>query len=98
VELQGQENSNVKIIKVSVLVNRFLGPVARMGEGRNACKILVVTAKYKTPLGGLGFRLVDNIRMDLKDIEYEGSDWIRVAQDRDQGRAAVNMVMNLQFP
>jgi hypothetical protein len=41
---------------------------------------------------------VDNIKMDLKEIEYEGTVWIRVAQGRDQGRALVNMVMNFRVP
>jgi hypothetical protein len=38
---------------------------------------------------------VDNIKMDLRDIEWDGMDWIYLAQDRDQGRVLVNMVMNL---
>jgi hypothetical protein len=29
---------------------------------------------------------------------WEGVDWIRLAQDRDQGRAVVNRVMNLRVP
>jgi hypothetical protein len=36
--------------------------------------------------------------MDLREIEWGGMDWIRLAQDRDQWRALVNMVMNLQVP
>jgi hypothetical protein len=26
----------------------------------------------------------DDVRMDLKETEYEGVDWIHLAQDRDQ--------------
>jgi hypothetical protein len=33
--------------------------------------------------------------MDLRKIEWEGMDWIDLAQDRDQWRALVNTVMNL---
>jgi hypothetical protein len=36
--------------------------------------------------------------MDLKEIEWDGVDGIDVAQDRDQWRAVVNMVMKLRVP
>jgi hypothetical protein len=36
--------------------------------------------------------------MDLREIRWDGVDWIDVAQDRDQWRALVNTVMNLQVP
>jgi hypothetical protein len=32
------------------------------------------------------------IRMDLREIECEGVDWMLLTQDRDQWRALVNMV------
>jgi hypothetical protein len=38
------------------------------------------------------------IRLDLKKIRWEVVDWIHVAQDRDQWRAVVNTVKNLQVP
>jgi hypothetical protein len=40
----------------------------------------------------------DNIRMDLREIECGGMDWIDLVQDRDQWRALVNTVMNLRVP
>jgi hypothetical protein len=39
---------------------------------------------------------VDNIKMDLRDIGWNGMDWIDVAQDRDQWRVLVNTAMNLR--
>jgi hypothetical protein len=39
---------------------------------------------------------VDNIIMDLREVGWEGMNWIDLAQDRDQWRALVNTVMNLQ--
>jgi hypothetical protein len=36
--------------------------------------------------------------MDLREIGWDGVDWIELAQDRDEWRALVNMVMNLQVP
>jgi hypothetical protein len=41
-------------------------------------------------------RWEDNIRMDLRKIEWGGMDWINLDQDRDQWRSPVNMVMKLQ--
>jgi hypothetical protein len=40
-------------------------------------------------------RLKDNIRMDLREIGWEGVDWMHVAQNRDQWWAVVDKVMNL---
>jgi hypothetical protein len=42
--------------------------------------------------------LEDNIKMDLRGIEWSGMDWIGLAQDRDRWRVLVNTVMNLQVP
>jgi hypothetical protein len=36
--------------------------------------------------------------MDLREIGWDGVDWIDLAQDRDQWRPLVNMVMNLRVP
>jgi hypothetical protein len=41
---------------------------------------------------------VDNIKMDLREIECGGMDWIDVAQNRDKWMALVNTVMNLRVP
>jgi hypothetical protein len=42
--------------------------------------------------------VVDNIKIDLRYVGWDGMDWIHLAQDRDQWRALVNKVMNLEFP
>jgi hypothetical protein len=36
--------------------------------------------------------------MDLREIGWEGVDWMHLAQDRDQKRVVVNTVMNLRVP
>jgi hypothetical protein len=36
--------------------------------------------------------------MDLREIGWEGVDWIHLAWDRDQWTALVNTVMNLRAP
>jgi hypothetical protein len=40
----------------------------------------------------------DNIRMDLREIGWDGMDWIDLLQDRDQWRALVNTVISLAIP
>jgi hypothetical protein len=52
--------------------------------------------KYRTLTPRL--RREDNIRMDLREIVWEGVDWIHLAQNRVQWWALVNMVMNLGVP
>jgi hypothetical protein len=41
---------------------------------------------------------MDNIKMDLREIGWNGMDWIDLAQDRDQWRALVIAAMNLPVP
>jgi hypothetical protein len=36
--------------------------------------------------------------MDLREIRWEGVDWVHLAQDRDQWRAPLNTAMNLLVP
>jgi hypothetical protein len=36
--------------------------------------------------------------MDLREIGWEGVDWIHLDKDRNQWRALVNAVMNLRVP
>jgi hypothetical protein len=50
----------------------------------------------KRPLGRPRHRWEDGIRMDLREIDLGGVDWIRLAQDRDRWRAVVSAVMNLR--
>jgi hypothetical protein len=64
----------------------------------NAYRIVMGKPEGKTPLGIPRRWWEDNIRMDLREIGLGGMDWIDLAQDRDQWRALVNMVMNLRLP
>jgi hypothetical protein len=41
---------------------------------------------------------VNNIKMDLREVGWDGMVWIDLARDREQKRALVNTVMNLRVP
>jgi hypothetical protein len=86
----------IRIIKSRRM--RWAGHVARMGEKRNACRIFLGKPEGKRPLGRQRRRWVDNIKMDLREIGWDGVDWIDMAQDRDQWRSLVNTVLNLRVP
>jgi hypothetical protein len=51
---------------------RWAGHVERMREKRNACRILVGKSEGKRPLGRPRRRWVDNIKMDLREIGWDG--------------------------
>jgi hypothetical protein len=67
-------------------------------EKRNSFRILVGNPERKRPQGRPRRRWVDNIKMDLREIGWDGGNWIDLAQDRDQWRAPVRAVMNLRVP
>jgi len=60
-----------------------------MGEMRYAYKILVERPRR---------RWEDNIKMDVREVGWEGVDWMHLDQDRDQWWALVKTVMNIRFP
>jgi hypothetical protein len=40
----------------------------------------------------------NNIKMGLREIEWDGIVWVDLGQERDQWRVLVNTVMNLWVP
>ncbi|KAJ4439177.1 hypothetical protein ANN_15136 [Periplaneta americana] len=58
--------------------------------------VLVGRPEGKRPLGRSRRRWEDNIKMDLREVGYDGRDWINLAQDRDRWRAYVRAAMNLR--
>jgi hypothetical protein len=68
------------------------GACSTNGEKRNAYGILVGKPEGKRPLGRPRRRCVDNIKMDLREIRWDGVDWIDIAQDKGQWRALVSTV------
>jgi hypothetical protein len=69
-----------------------------MWEGRSVYRVLVGRPAGKRPLGRPRRRWKDNIKMDLREIEIDGANWIQLAQDRVQWRPCVNTVINLRVP
>jgi hypothetical protein len=88
--------SIIKIIKSRRM--RWEGRIARMGEKRNAYRLLVGKPEGKRPLGRPRRRWVDNIRMDLGEVGWGHVEWIGLAQNRNRWRALVNSVLNLRVP
>ena len=67
--------------------------MARTGEERGVCRVLVGKPEGKKPLGRPRRRWVDNIRMDLQKVGCGYMEWIGLAQDRDRWRTFVSAVM-----
>jgi hypothetical protein len=63
---------------------RWAGHIARMGEKRNAYRLLVGKPEGKRPLRRSKRRWLDTIRMDLVEVGWSDVDWIGLAQERDR--------------
>jgi hypothetical protein len=70
----------------------------RMWAKRNTYRILVGKPDGKRPLGRPRRRWVYIIKMDLREVGWDGVDWIDMAQDRVQWKALSNTVLNLRVP
>jgi hypothetical protein len=68
------------------------------GEKTTIYRILVGKPEGKRPLGRPRRRWVDNIKIYIRELEWDGMVWIDLAQDRDQWKALVNTVTNLRVP
>jgi hypothetical protein len=60
--------------------------------------VLVGGPEGKRPLGRPRRRWEDNIKMDLREIGVDGTNWIQLTQDKVHWWAFVNTVMNLRVP
>jgi hypothetical protein len=69
-----------------------------MGEKRNAYSIFAGKPKGKRPQGRPRCKWVNIIKIIHREIDWDGMDWIDLAQDRDRCRPLVNMVMNIRVP
>jgi hypothetical protein len=69
-----------------------------VGKRRGVYRVLVGKSEGNRPLGRIRRRWEDNIKINLKEVEFGGTDWIDLAADRDRWRAFVKTVMNLRVP
>jgi hypothetical protein len=60
--------------------------------------VLVGKPEGKKPLGRLKYRWADNIKMNLREVGWDGMNLIDLVRDRDQWRALVNTVINFRVP
>jgi hypothetical protein len=83
----------VRVIKSRRM--RWAEHVGRMGEGSGVYRVLVGRPEGKRPLVRRRRSWEDNIKMDLREIWIDGTNWIQLANDRVHWRAFVSTVMNL---
>jgi hypothetical protein len=88
--------SIIRIVKARRM--RWTGHVARMGEKRNAYRLLVGKPEGRRPLGRQRRRRLDNIRMALVEVGWRDVDWIGLAQDWGRWRVLVNSILHLRVP
>jgi hypothetical protein len=72
---------------------RWAGQVARMGR-----RGMYIDYWWEIQKDRDHWEDQDHIKMDLREIGWDGGDWINLAQDRDHWRALVSAVMNLRVP
>jgi hypothetical protein len=85
---------SIRVIKSRIM--RWAEHVAHMRDPRNAYNVLVGKYEGKSPLRRPRCRWEDNIRIDCRDIGWQGVEWPHLTQERDQWWALVNTVMNLK--
>jgi hypothetical protein len=73
--------SIVRMIKSRKI--RWTGQIARSSEKMNAFNVLVGTPEGKRPLRRPCCKWVNNFKIDITEIEWDGMDWIDLTQDSD---------------
>jgi hypothetical protein len=59
---------------------------------------LVGNLEWKRPLGRPRCIWEDNIKMDIQEVVWKGTDWIHLTQDMERRQALLNAVMKLRVP
>jgi hypothetical protein len=91
-ELHASQSSTSKIRMIKSRKTRWAGHIARMGAKMNAYRIFVGKPVGKRSVGRPRCRRENNLKMCLKVV------WTVLAQERDQWKGLVNMVMILRVP
>jgi hypothetical protein len=66
-------------------------------SNENAYKFLVRTPEGQRPLGRYRSKREDNIKVDHKELGYEGLEWIQLPQNRIIWRVPVSRIMGLKL-
>ena len=101
-KLRNEELNNLycspNVVRVIKLRMRWAVRVARIGDWRGVCRIIVGKPEGKIPLGRSRRRWEDNIKMDLQEVGCWNMDWLNLAQDSNRWLDVVNAVMNVWVP
>jgi hypothetical protein len=82
-----------------VTVGLFLFPGHHTGNKiRNTCRNLIGKPEQKRPLGRPRCRREANVGIDLREIGWEGVEWIHLAQDTKEWPVLINIVVNFRVP
>ena len=82
---------------IDSMSKRWAKHVTRMGGKRNARRGLVGKTEGKRRLGRLTLRWEVNIEMDPKEMEWEGVNWIHLADFKNKRWALSNTLMKFAF-
>lgn len=74
---------------------KWAGRVALVGKNRNTYKIFMGKPDRKKQLGRPRHRFGGYIKMELKEIRYEGVDWICLIQGKYKLLALVSTVLSM---
>jgi hypothetical protein len=66
------------------------------GEKKNAYRVWAGNSEGNRPPGKPRRSWEDNIKIDLRERVWGGMDWIHLAQDREQWRALVSILLSLR--
>jgi hypothetical protein len=77
---------------------RLAGHVACMVERWGRFRVVVVKPEGKRPHAKLLHRWECNVKIDLKDMGWEGMEWINLVKDVDEWQAVVKTVMDPWVP
>ena len=63
-------------------------------DDNNACRVLVC----KSVRDSISFEKVFRIKLNHREIQWDGVDWNHVAQDRVRWQALLNMIIDIRAP
>jgi hypothetical protein len=93
--LHDGELRNLCILQIK---DEMSGACSTHSRDEKCYKILVGNPPGKSPPGRPRRCWENNIRIDIREMEWESVDWTHLAQDRDQWKPLLYTVINLRVP